>query len=327
MSSTQLSTRPELSPASGNTMPYDYIGEPRHISHLPHAALPGLDIETLLSDEFNPTLPVDTDEVSTELMHEIVAELAFIDVEPELEEAVTVLGPQLSGRGGSEIHDEILTREKAFFTKIFVAALNMADAQSGPVNLLFDVDYTIAHHDARLARPAFGLVVRELDNILGDRLQVGLLTTRSNKGEEGMTLDSELHHPTYTAGLTHKLNPDLLISSLDLERSDRSIYDLVHGTDTAAKLAAVKDVLDPRAVKAVRQGQIDVNDFFDTKLIVLQELSETHPDQAFVVIDDLPLASAVRHDSSSVKGVRVNEQILDKLLQPYQVPSKSPQLR
>jgi hypothetical protein len=249
------------------------------------------------------------------LFQEIAAELALHDVEHELKTAVTELGPKLSGSDDPEIHDEILAREKSFFTKVVGAAFNMAESQPGPVALMFDVDYTILHRDPHTPRPAFALAIRELDNILGDRLQVGLLTTRSQE-----SLVREWYHPIYTAAAHYKLNPDFLISSGDMDRPGHPVHALIKDKDTAAKIKAAQDVLDPAIIEAVRDGKLDVMSFYDSKLITLQELSARYPSQSFIAIDDLPYASAINDHSLRVKGVRVNKEILDDVLRPYRKP-------
>jgi hypothetical protein len=313
-----LSTAPVLSP--GATI-FDQEEVHTRTIQLPEDLLLDIELdllawESLNNAKYSGTTDKDTktSELTPELFREISAELALLDVEDELEEGVRALRPELSGHVAQEFQGEILRREKAFFTKVFMAAIEMAEIQPEPVTLLFDVDWTLTHYEDLVARPAFALVIRELDNILGDRLEVGLLTT---KGAE--SIESEPYHPTYTKGVSHKLNTNFLISSGDLERDNKlSAFDsLLEGKDTLAQIEAAQDVLDPNIVESIRSATGNTAELYDVKLGILHELTVLYPDRAFILIDDLPFTDSIRRDSSKVKGVRVREEVLDKRLQPY----------
>lgn len=312
------------SPVPSPETPIDFneVGVYPRVVRIPGQALPDIEIDLLGPEDVDAlaVTPPDLldmeprDEEIPALFREIAAELALHDVEQELEAEVTALGPQLSGEPKPAIHSEMLERERAFFTKVFMAATEMAERQTGPVTLLFDVDYTVVQNDSRTVRPAFALVIRELSNILGDRLELGILSTRTREGSGELELDDPIGR-TPIAG--DKLNPDFLFSSLDLERSDPSVRSLVYGNNTIAQIEAAKDVLDPEVIEAIKSGELSTESFYDSKLLVLQGLVSGRPDRAFVLVDDLPVADVLKSKSPNIGGVRVNAEILDKTLQPY----------
>ena len=320
-------TNPETPISRSEALRFPHASDRTRIVRLPRDVQLGLEadlsmLEELDRDTYSGGLRAETDdagESASELFREITTELSLLDAGKELEAEVAALAPQLSGHAGAEIHDELLAREQSFFIKVFTAALVMAERQPGPVALLFDVDLTLVHHGGPqgVARPAFALAVRELDNMLGDRLEIGLLSSRPKGDGQSPGLASEAHSPTFTAGAGHKLNPELIISSGDLERSDKTVSALVHGTDTEAQIEAAADVLDPELIDAVRRGEMTLHALYDSKLLVLQELITKYPDRAFVFFDDLPVAGAIVRDSPHIRGVRVHEEILDGILRPY----------
>ncbi len=260
---------------------------------------------------------VDAEIAPDGLFHEIAAELALHDVETELEENVEALAQKLSGDdSGEDINDQMLEREKSFFRKVYKATIEMAERQPGPVTTLFDIDYTLIHSDPETVRPSFELAIRELDNVLGERFTIGILSTRP-KDKIGRNGKNTLYGSIVDLEAGRKIDSDFLISSGDLERSDENLRGLVRGSDTRSKVEAVKDILDPEIAGAVRQGEIDVYDFFDAKLPILQKLGFEYPYRSFVMVDDLPLASAIEQDGINIKGVRVNEEILDAVIHPY----------
>src|SRR5687767_13754957 len=51
----------------------------------------------------------------------------------------------------------------------------MAERQDGPILVLFDVDMTIRDPETGAIRPAFGLLINDLNQMYGERVRKGLM--------------------------------------------------------------------------------------------------------------------------------------------------------
>ncbi len=265
----------------------------------------------------------DVDAGDIRLFNEIDAELVFQGVEEELKTKIADLGPELTGINSKLTPEDVLDREKSFFTKIFVAATDMADSQEGPVTLMFDLDLNLIKNGT--VRPSFGLLVKELGNILEDRLEIGILTSRGADVDND-TLKSLLVAPIANVpGVAERINPDFVLSSRNLDRKEgpESETDLLEGDDNEAKIEAAKDILNPAVIEGIRQGKIDSKTFYDSKLIILQRLIPRHPNRGFIVSDDIPYVSFIRDDRGLLKGIWTRDEILSGIIKSASNPQDS----
>lgn len=259
--------------------------------------------------------PLTTDEVRghiANLSQQDDAAQAMTEIREDLGTALAAQAMQLSGHNHQEVRGELLAREMAWFIDVYAAIL----AVRQPAIALWDFDWTLAHHDGTALRPAFSFLNKKLGDRPDIKLRNGLLTSLPLTGENNLILASDVR--------AH-LDPDLLFSSKSLEQPGSSTASLADGDDTAAKLAEVESVLDPRFVAAVQAGEVDLSKFYDPKLLIIRDLIRQHPESSFVVVDDLTYASALRRDDR-LHGVWVRHYILDKYGQSYQQTPTGPAL-
>lgn len=196
-----------------------------------------------------------------------------------------------------------LEREKAFYTKVSDAAMLMAGRQSGKVTLLFDVDMTLRDPDAGTIRPAFPLVINDLTQTLGDRLEVGLVTEIMRS-----YLEKELG-AHLLAGVTGRVNPAYLISSGSEERDAqpnlKALREPEDTNDNKALLASVAGIIRPDLKESIEQGEDVPTGWFDMKLPILQHLVDKDSDRGFVIVDDLPYVNSIDSQSDRIHGVCV----------------------
>ena len=201
---------------------------------------------------------------------------------------------------------EAIDKEKRFFTKIYDAAMTMAERSDGTVTLLFDVDETIVDgpFNNPVVRPAFPAVIKELGETLGDRLEVGLLTTRRQD-----MLEMELEDPQFLGDVMTHVNPDFVMSSRQFEKDYPVFEDLIHNNDDEMKIALTEDIVDPEVIEATRNGIVPAHKWYHTKLAMVQELVNRFPDRSFVLIDDLISAGVIRDDHDRAAGVHVYDEM------------------
>jgi hypothetical protein len=185
----------------------------------------------------------------------------------------------------------LCAREWGFYSKVYNAAMKLRDAPE--VVALFDVDDTIADgaYPNLITRPAFPLVVSALDQALGGKLRVGLLTSyiESNiKDEQGRPSLSCL-----AAVRPEIIEPDLLISTHPHPGYNNRFYTL---TDEQI-LGNVEGFINPQIIKATREGHLSINSWYDRegKIDILMALSQGHPDTGFLYVDNLPSAGMIQN--------------------------------
>lgn len=206
-------------------------------------------------------------------------------------------------------YEEVCSKEARFFTKVHDAAIEIAERRGGKVTLLADKDFATVEKlgEEWVMRPAFPIAVDVLTEELGqddngeERLEVGSLTTRGMaEYREGAPL------PGYMSKFAASVNRDFLLSSRELEQAEPQIdqYRRWKGT-IEEKLALVDRIVDPRIIEATRNGNLDIHNWFDTKLIILQRLveSEENFDRSFVYIEDFIGAEVINHPQ--IAGVHV----------------------
>lgn len=267
-----------------------------------------------------------------EVMADAEADFAFDEIKGELTERVDKFLPALYSKGYSETERaEVLDREESFFTKTVAAMLTMAEKGDGPVVMLLDVDFTVLHSEivkdgpaSSTPRPALLMALRTLRERLGDRLKVGLVTTRPEKGPPGnpVGLEDELAEPTYTAAFADLLDRDFVVSTGPWDRPDNPVYDLAYGPDEDVKLLVAEDVIGPENTADIKAGKLDIRKY-DSKLIALQTFLDKYPNHAFVMVDDLPFVQLIRTDNQRVKGIHVRAEALNRAYQPLNIPVKT----
>lgn len=107
--------------------------------------------------------------------------------------------------------EDAFKREMSFFAKVYAASMAMAEAGHEKVTLLFDVDNTLIQPGINIPRPTFPLVIDMLGRRLGDRLEVGLLTTIK---PEHLSADAG-----YFKDIKRFVNADMLISAPLVEKN------------------------------------------------------------------------------------------------------------
>ena len=221
-----------------------------------------------------------------------------------------------------------LERERQFFISVYGGVMSAATQHDGMVTALFDVDNTIIEVDGFAAsatkdvlegkpnienlsipRPAFALVVKALKQDLGDRFEVGLLTTHSQEA-----LNKELDKPSYLKEVRDIVNPTFVISSKDLGIDDPAFerLDKAHNdNDLSVMRKSVEAIADPYLLSDTGAAEVPLGKWYDLKLPIIDAYSTAHPERTFVLIDDLPSAAAIDPSNSRVLGVWVGPQVHD----------------
>lgn len=194
--------------------------------------------------------------------------------------------------------EEVRQREEQFALKVvFAGALMAVRSRDGIVTLMSDVDETFTEDGGETIRPAFPFALNLLHGVLQARLEVGVLTSIPQAA-----IDERL--PTYFSEVSARVNPGFTISSHDRETTDPSISEAMRSKD----FTKVEEIVDPKIIKGTKEGTLkDI--WFDSKLVILQRLAQSHPSRAFVLVDDRVLASVIREDHTQVMGVWVGEEM------------------
>lgn len=230
--------------------------------------------------------------------------------------------------------EAFVARELAFVERVYNTTTELAETHDGPVTLLLDVDETFAKNEyggkdgsevTTYVRPALATLFKLLDNKLGDRYDVGLLTSRAHSH---LAEELETNEHGYMQHLSDRLNRDFVISSrrgspiFENEELEETPDGMTHGEHEIA-IAALGSILRPEVADAVRAEHahyetMDDKDgfdpnalsslvprehWYDSKLAILAYLAEKHPDRAFVFVDDLPFPAAIDNTHPQVRGV------------------------
>jgi hypothetical protein len=190
-------------------------------------------------------------------------------------------------------------REVKFGTVIAAGALALAAAHDGPITVLFDIDDTLAcvtYDDGEprtSLRPSFPLIATELKRLIGDRLNIGLLTSRMQSH-----LDEERSKPTTLKGVIDAVNPELIVSS----REDGEYASRIDEFTDEQRTKVGETML--WGVEGYKQG-------LSTDIIrkgwTLHLLTEIYSDNAFLVVDDHQWVNDINPDNSRVAGIHVTD--------------------
>lgn len=215
----------------------------------------------------------------------------------------------------------MLAREVRFIDKVYAATMQLAAECDGPVTVLFDVDETLVKNEyaennvvTTYVRPGFGVLVEALDDALGERVDIGLLTSRAQS-----QLEEELASPTYTQAATSKLNPQFVMSSRDgkLLRGHEALAGVPRYMESSSEkraLEAIQDIVDPELKTVIEANdfgevlrRVDRAHWYDAKLAILQVLAGDNPERGFVLVDDLPFPAAIDPTHPQVRGVALGD--------------------
>ncbi len=199
--------------------------------------------------------------------------------------------------------EEVIYREKQFALNVAYAGLLMSERHSGIVTLLADVDQTFTENSGITIRPAFPFALNILYKELGNRLEVGLLTTNRQEG-----INDNL--PIYFKGVDARVNSDFVISSREMEEADPRLQQAVDNDN----YAIVRDIVEPQVIEDTQAGELS-DIWFGTKLIILQELARQHPERSFVFVDDLIWADVIQDMHRQVRGLWVGQYMQNDLVQ------------
>lgn len=190
----------------------------------------------------------------------------------------------------------VVEQENRFASKVIEAALDLAARHPGTITVLADVDETIAE-GSTLIRPAFPFALNQLQEILGDRIEAGLLTTNSQDViEERASI--------YFEGVKARVNPGFIISSGTYERERPELRKLLGTNDVETKMKMVDEIIDPEIIRATLAGEYS-DRWFDPKLVVLQATVQANRGRAFLYIDDYAYPAILRKDHPQLSGVWV----------------------
>ena len=200
---------------------------------------------------------------------------------------------------------EFTARELAFASKVLGGVSTMLERHDGAITVLFDVDETIGKLKAKpddthhtVTRPALAPVAQAIAETAGERVRYGLLSSRGQS-----YLDAEAQKRAYTAALGEAFDPQFVVSSRDGKTvANTRARDLKNWGDTHMQLEAISHIVDP-AISP--DTEIHWN-WFDEKLVVLNQLHQDHPDQGFVMVDDLEFVKAIDPDHPQVYGVHLD---------------------
>ncbi len=225
-------------------------------------------------------------------------------------------------KNDGEQEDELIGKEIAFVDKVLSATMGLAESRSGPVTILFDVDETIARNVygengeiTTYVRPGLDVLVKQLEEKLGDRFDIGLLTSRAESH-----LLSELESPTYTDSIKDRINPEFIFSS----RKGSPIYDhealaeaplLVDWQEEATALRAIRKIIRPDLKELGEANDfssielaVERGHWYDGKLAILQHVADQNPDRGFVFVDDLPFPASIDPSHNQVRGVSLGKE-------------------
>lgn len=214
----------------------------------------------------------------------------------------------LNSRHAPMRRELVKRRERAFATQLIGTVLKIADAHSGNIALMFDVDETIATKRAlaeekeRFTRPSLDIVIGILEETLGERLEIGILSTRGQA-----SLDTEKQNPTYLKDIIGRVNPAYVISSRDGAMALSFKDTLGHSQLKKDERETIRSFVDPQVVETDFRGSFDIGSH-GIKPFVLKELVDSHPDTYFVAVDDHEWVKEINPEYPRVKGVHLDDE-------------------
>lgn len=232
--------------------------------------------------------------------------------DPYIAEQIRTYAARLTEAIGTEqSYGDVYDREVRFFDKVYDAVMEMSAGHNDKVRVYFDVDQTLTEGigQHRVVRPAFSWAIAELHGILGDRLQVGLLTTLKN------------HNNTYDMVLADVkpdlVDPSYLLCTREYDFSPKQVSLLACEDNDAERLQSVAHLLDPALVTAAKQDLLEARHWHDPdgKLEILDDqLQLTEQENIrLVFVDNMASAAAIRRDHPRLRGVCVAREVQDEV--------------
>lgn len=220
-----------------------------------------------------------------------------------------------------DAEEQVLDREVMFCSEVYGAVEAVAASHDGPITLLFDVDQTMVEQKEErrdgkrvvvdVVRPGVSAVSEKIlrNRALRDRVGEGVITSRPADDWNGP------NRAAYVKAFSGLGEEEFYISTGDMQRNDERMKYLSRRSTTEEKLEAVRDILDPKVVEKAASGELGPSEWFDIRMVQLSEMlkDERYADHAFVYVDDLPFAKALRKDNPRLKGVCVSEEVQDEL--------------
>ena len=207
---------------------------------------------------------------------------------------------------------DVHRREWDFFQNVYQLGKRLAEGNDDPITLMFDVDQTIADTDdsgKTFVRPAFPLVVAALREEFGERLRIGILTTRDETADQDI-LFADIEEDAIAKDLiigTRQYaedNPHLMLEELATGAVPEELM-----------LEQLEDILRPDVLAAVRDRKLSINSVRDSdgKHEILRDLHFKYPHIRFGFIDNLPSAGVMRTDNAYLYGLWAGREVQDDL--------------
>ncbi|MDL2341564.1 MAG: hypothetical protein QFB87_00600 [Patescibacteria group bacterium] len=213
-----------------------------------------------------------------------------------------------------ELHDKAFAKEQSFFTKVYESVSDTMETASGPVVCLFDIDGTIAEMKDEatsdihmLLRPAFPVLIVELATKHPEILRFGLLSLRPIA-----SLQEEAENPTFLSPARPFIDDTLMYSSEVVTRQDPLMDSSPSPAVVGDFLRSMRGIIDPLLLAETAKGTINLFEWYDPKLKVVQQLLHDNPDVTYVLVDNLPCAALFDSANRRLSGicVQAEEQLL-----------------
>ncbi|GAC1391135.1 MAG: hypothetical protein NVSMB46_02540 [Candidatus Saccharimonadales bacterium] len=199
-----------------------------------------------------------------------------------------------------------LLREVTFYHKILVASQVLSEQTNNDLVFLFDIDGTIGEikEDTNnqintIIRPSFPLIIRTLIDNLEPRAHIGILTTRPQE-----SLEAELINPTYLTSVRAFIDPQYVLSSKDATKNEMQLTTNNPQQHIHSLKELLRGVVRDELIEPTIKNENDIYDWYDTKLSIIAGLMIDHPEQSFVVIDDISYIDAIKTTNRLV-GINV----------------------
>ncbi len=209
----------------------------------------------------------------------------------------------------SELKEQAICKEFAFYRKIHRAVTSMVEQTNGPITCLFDIDGTLGEikdEDSEAAhtllRPVAKPLISELAVTVPERLRFGILSFRRQE-----SLDAEIENPTFLSPVAPFMDKNLVMSSTAAVRNDPLING-VSNADQADFLRTLYGIMDQRLLDRTLQGEIDPFEWYDPKIGIVAGYLAENPTVSLVLVDDRPYVAFFDASNKRLRGVHVEEQ-------------------
>lgn len=228
--------------------------------------------------------------------------------DPYIAEQIGAFTTQLAEITGIEQpYEDVYDRELRFFNKVYDVVMRMSMGHNKKVRVYPDIDQTLVEGlgQGLVVRPAFPWVAARLYEDLGDRLQVGALTTLKNH--------SSMYDVLFADVKPDIIDPNSLLCTREYNFSPKQAG-LLNGEDNdAARLQNIEHLIDPVLVAATKRGLLQLQYWHDPdgKLEILDDQLKKaeHTGDRLVFIDNLPTAYALRSNDPRFRAICVANEV------------------